>query len=154
MKKLEKIFFEAIYKSLKFRSTLINDYFNWRENEFIESWKRYWIDKNFQNLFWSCSLNQNEKDAILKLIEFSIETEIFWILRLLEWDLYYLEWYKLYWYTLPVDKEKYIEKDHDWHWWIIKVVDLEWNYITDNSLYENFIEYLWNIKDNEDEIKN
>lgn len=137
MKKLEEWLYKDIYKMIKYNWVFLNNYLSWDVTKEIESVQRHWIDNKFKILFWNKNLSDDEKNAIIEMFNHYMETFTSSILRLFESDLYEIEWYNPW-----IDLDGYSEKNPEWKGSLIKVSDLKWETITDNSMYENFIEYI------------
>lgn len=146
MKKLERWYYEKLYgfvldNLLELDELLdLNNYdtlkrvFSYRDTHVLESD----IDK------FMFKLKQEDKDILLKIWWYILEDTIIKNLELMEWWLKIIEWYEL-----PVDIEEYKKQDKRWHWWLIKVVDLKGDYVTDKTMVDNFNQFLKEVKEKE-----
>ncbi len=137
MKKLEEWLYKEILILLKHNENNIADYLNWNKTKIINDWIDLEIDKKYNILFWNKNITQEEKIAIIELHRDFMEIFASSILRLFESDLYEVEWYNPW-----IDLDDYSLQNPKWKWSLILAKDLNWEEITDNTIYENFISYI------------
>lgn len=138
MKTLEIWLYREIFGWLSLSSREFRQFLFLKNYELL----RNEIWKSAFSLDFLDKLSDYEKELIVKAFDDIIETEVLSILRLLEGDLYECDWY-----APPIDPDDYMESHPDYQGGLLRVVDLEWKSITDNSMYENFIAYMEDKKD-------
>lgn len=147
MNKIEEALYKKTFDLILNSLSTMKKLLNWEIcDDFINDKNYVNSPKVSTNLFWTKKFTNKQKKVILEIYYEKLLLHMLTLLRILEWDFYELEWYSSW-----VDPEIYFENNRDWAGSLVVLKDIDWNFITDNNLYDNF---LWYVMDNEFKVQN